>query len=118
MFIRFLVFLNSFMDGAYTVPVDCGLTGCVVADMCEEAGAGLVVGKHAGEVCVATHAEKRAGRLCGVARLLIPIIPLYESHIVLHQGHILPHHRAVPRGGLFHPDVLWGTRVCQGHKTI
>lgn len=105
------------VGGAYIAKVNYILTGCVVADICEEAGAGLVVGEHAGEIRVATHAEELAGGLCGVAGLLCPIIPLYESHVVLHQGHLLPHHRAVPGSGLLHPDVLWGTWVCQRHRT-
>lgn len=67
-------------------------TGGVVADMCERAGASLVVGEDGGEVSVATHAEKRAGGSSGVTRFLCAIVPLYESHVVLHQRHFIPHH--------------------------
>lgn len=70
----------------------CIPTGGVVADMGVRAGAGLVVGEDRGEVGVAAHAEEWARGFSGVARFLRPIVPLYESYVVLHQRHIVPHH--------------------------
>lgn len=70
----------------------CGSpTGGVIVDVCVRAGAGLVVGEDGGEVGVATHAEKLAGGFSGVAGHLGPVVPLYESHVVLHQRHVIPH---------------------------
>lgn len=91
-------------------------TGGVVADVGVGAGAGLVVGEDGGEVGVAARAGEGAGGPCGVARLLCAVVPLYEGHVVLHQRHLLPHHRAVPRLGLLHPDVLGRTWICQAKK--
>lgn len=87
-------------------------TGGVVADVGVRAGAGLVVGENGGEVGVAACAGEGARGARGVTRLLYPVVPLYESHVVLYQRHVVPHHRAVARLGLLHPDVLWGTRIC------
>lgn len=89
-----------------------GPTGGVVADVGVRAGAGLIVGEDGGEVGVATHAEEWACGFSGVTRLLRPVIPLYESHVVLHQWHLIPHHRAVSCLGLLHPDVLRETWIC------
>ncbi len=86
-------------------------TGGVVADVCVRAGAGHVVREDGGEVGVATHAEEWAGGFSGVTRHLRPIVPLYEGHVVLHQWHLIPNHRAVACCGLLHPDVLWGTWI-------
>ena len=61
-----------------------GPTGGVVADVCVRAGAGLVVGEDGGEVGVATHAGKWTRGFSGVTRILSPVVPLYESHVVLH----------------------------------
>lgn len=67
-------------------------TGGVVADVGVRAGAGLVVGENSGEVGVAAHAGEGARGARGVTRLLHPVVPLYESHVVLHQRHVVPHH--------------------------
>lgn len=72
--------------------VASGPTGGVVADVGVRAGASLIVGEDGGEVGVATHAEEWACGFGGVTRLLRPVIPLYESHVVLHQWHLIPHH--------------------------
>lgn len=76
------------------------------------AGAGLVVGEDGGEVGVAAHAEEWARGFGGVAGVLHPVVPLDESNVVLHQWHLVPHHRAVACAGLRHPDVLWRTWIC------
>lgn len=83
-----------------------GPTGGVVADGCLRAGPRLVVGEDGGEVGEATHAEKLAGGFGGVAGNLYPVVPLYESHVVLHQWHVVPHQRAVAGLWLLHPHVL------------
>lgn len=93
-------------------------TGGVVADMSIRAGASLVVGEYGSEVGVATHAGKWAGSYTGVTERLHSIIPLYERHVVLHQWHSVPHHGAVTRSGLLHPDVLWRTWVCQRETMV
>lgn len=69
-----------------------GPTGCVVADGGVRAGAGLIVREDGGKVGVATHAGEWTCGLSGVTRLLCPIVSLYESHVVLHHWHLIPHH--------------------------
>ena len=82
------------------------LTGGVVQNMARLAGACSVVGKDVHEVGEATLAAVVAGAAGGVAQLLAPIVPLCKGFVILHPGHLAPHHRAGPWHQLLHPDRL------------